>query len=619
LSTTEPIIIPIEGDASDFTADAAKVNASLDKMAAHTKAAGATTTTSMKAAGLSITDLRSAYMIAADAARVAGQVWQATGQEFVNYAEQVKNMSRSLGASAEETSRLIQVADDVRVSYDTLKIAMKEAQKDGIDPNIEGLAKLADQYVKLQSPTEKTKFLLDKFGKSGMEMGKLMEKGGAGIKKMAGAIDDSLIMTKEGIKAADDYQAALDNMSDSAMAFQISIGKVAIGPVTNAMDNMVESLKVWKSNAEQAGLAWEHFASVNPKVAEGLEKTAKFLREISPAFVIYDTIFGKHTDSVDESTDALGDNSTAIDQNANALEEQKNAVKVAETALNDYKDMLKEVSQANQEAESFLQSYADFQEKYVADHNTAVAMLAKAERDYAESVKENGARSDDALTKLGDIDLAKEAIQDLEATWHESTNKMIYDMAMAKVSVDGLTNAEFAATQDLAVQMGLRTQAQADEAKAMMDKAQTIADGIALQEDVMREKSETDAELLRLEEEKKAAAEGTTTAIVDGSAVSAEALGTVAQAVDSATQSYMAMAQAAWDAAAAAQSAAGSSSSSGSSGGSSPDERDGSSVSSSSVSKNSTLNISIHNPRGENSASSVRRALKLTSYLGHPI
>jgi len=98
LSTTEPIVIPIEGDASDFTADAAKVNASLDKMAAHTKAAGATTTTSMKAAGLSITDLRSAYMIAADAARVAGQVWQATGQEFVNYAEQVKNMSRSLGA-----------------------------------------------------------------------------------------------------------------------------------------------------------------------------------------------------------------------------------------------------------------------------------------------------------------------------------------------------------------------------------------------------------------------------------------------------------------------------------------------------------------------------------------
>jgi hypothetical protein len=104
------------------------------------------------------------------------------------------------------------------------------------------------------------------------------------------------------------------------------------------------------------------------------------------------------------------------------------------------------------------------------------------------------------------------------------------------------------------------------------------------------------------------------------SAQQAESMGVVKEAVDSATQSYIAMAQAAWDAASAAQSAAGSSSSSGSSGGSSPDERDSSSSTpSSSASKNSTLNISIYNPRGDNSANSIRKALKQTSYLGHPI
>jgi len=596
LSTTEPIIIPIEGDPSDFVKDSAKVNAELDKMAKGTKAASGANTgmaSSAKAASFSITDLRSAYMIAADAARVAGQVWQATGQEFVNYAEQVKNMSRSLGASAEETSRLIQVADDVRVSYDTLKIAMKEAQKDGIDPNIEGLAKLSDQYLALAPGVDRTKFLLDKFGKSGAEMGKLMEKGGDGIRKMSSSIDDSLIMTEKGIKASDDYQKALDNWNESIQAVKMSIGRDLLPVMTDLLDHTSLHTRALEIMEEQ-GLSTYHamgtvgYAAAYKLASEELEVSRNAETAAS---------------SVDQFSEAAVDN--------------KDAVKEAETALNDYKDMLKEVSEANQEAESFMQSYADFSKGYAEDHADAIQTLHNA---YADLDNAMGDGNEDEIQSASEaVDEAKAAVQDLEATWHESTNKMIYDMAMAKVSVDGLTNAEFAATQDLAVQMGLRTQAQADEAKAMMEKAQTIADGIALQEDVMREKSETDAELLRLEEEKKAAAEGTTTAIVDGSAVSAEALGTVAQAVDSATQSYMAMAQAAWDAAAAAQSAAGSSSSSGSSGGSSPDERDGSSVSSSSVSKNSTLNISIHNPRGENSANSVRRALKLTSYLGHPI
>jgi len=600
LSTTEPIVIPIEGDASDFTADAAKVNASLDKMAAHTKAAGATTTTSMKAAGLSITDLRSAYMIAADAARVAGQVWQATGQEFVNYAEQVKNMSRSLGASAEETSRLIQVADDVRVSYDTLKIAMKEAQKDGIDPNIEGLAKLADEYVKLQSPTEKTKFLLDKFGKSGMEMGKLMEKGGDGIRKMSEGISKNLLVTEEGIKASDDYQKSLDTLNESWEGLSLTLGRAFVPAMNDAL-NVI--------NADITALM-----TFNEEVLSGKKTLGEWAGDIinNNPIKLFGLTIGKVTEAEEGFNQVLDDNSDAVVDN-------KEAIKTAEEALKTYKDMLEEVSQANQDAESFIQSYADFSKGYAEDHADAIEQVRDAERELAEATKEYGAESQQALDAAGNVEEARNGIQELEASWHEATNKMIYDMTLAKVSVDGLTDAEFAATQDLAVQMGIRTQAQADEAKAAMDKATALADGIAMQEDVMKEKAETDAELLRLEEEKKAAAEGTTTAIVDGSAVSAEALGTVAQAVDSATQSYQAMAQAAWDAAAAAQSAAGSSSSSGSSGGSSPDERDGSSVSSSSVSKNSTLNISIHNPRGENSASSVRRALKLTSYLGHPI
>ena len=88
MTTTEPVIIPIEGDANDFIADAKKVQAEMDAMSKKLKEAGVSqsaynkavasakgttqqTTEAVKKSSISITDLRSAYMIAADAARVA--------------------------------------------------------------------------------------------------------------------------------------------------------------------------------------------------------------------------------------------------------------------------------------------------------------------------------------------------------------------------------------------------------------------------------------------------------------------------------------------------------------------------------------------------------------------
>ena len=426
-----------------------------------------------------------------------------------------------------------------------------------------------------------------------------MEQGGDKIRKMSAEIDGSLVLTEEAIKASDDYQKAVDNLNDSMDALKIQIGNELIPTVTKLTEGLNNGLNVYKK--------------FYIEVIKGDKSIGEFNDELRDSGATFD-IWGWH---LAESDGGIKELTTSLDDNSDALGDNKDAIKAADDALKDYKDMLNEVSQANQEAESFIQSYADFSKNYAEEHAAAVEQVRDAERELADATKEYGAESQQALDAAGNVEDARNGIQELEASWHEATNKMIYDMTLAKVSVGGLTDAEFAATQDLAVQMGIRTQAQADEAKAAMEKAAALAEGIAMQEDVMKEKAEQDAELLRLEEEKKLAAEGTTTAIVDGSAVSTEALGTVAQAVDSATQSYIAMAQAAWDAAAAAQSAAGSSSStSGGTGGLSPDERGSSS--STTMDKSSTFNISIHNPVGDNSANSIRRTLKQTSYLGFP-
>lgn len=469
---------------------------------ARERAAGSASQDAARTAAMGWTEFRSAYSTVLDVVQVGRQIWQATGQEFVNYAEQVKNMSRALGASAEETSRIIQVADDVRISYDSLKVAMKEAQKDGIEPNIENLAKLADQYKAIQSPAERTKFLLETFGKSGLEMGKLMERGGDGIRAMSDAIDESLIMTEKGIKASDDYQRSLDDFNDTLASIKLTVGEELV-PVMNAF------LRIVLTDIEAVGVFRDVLAG-NKSLAEAAREVADIIND--NGFEIFGLQIGNITEEVEQSTEAFEASDDAIAGQADAL-------KAAEQALKDYKDALEATSRANQDAERFIQSYADSQKNYEKSHAEATQRLndAIAEGD-TEAIEE-----------------ARKAIQELEAQWHESTNKMIYDMVLAKVSVDGLTDAEFKATQQLAVQMGIRTQAQADEAIEMMEKATAIADGIALQEDVMREKNEQDAKMLELEAAKEAAAAETTQTIVDGNSAAMQSEQALTASIDAAS------------------------------------------------------------------------------------
>ena len=492
------IEIPITSDSKQFIDTVDRVNKKLKDLeglakenAALASKVSQSQTQAAKTATMSWTDFRSAYQVALDVVRVGQQVWAATGGEFVKYAEQVKNLSRNIGVSAEDASRLIQIGDDVRISYESMSTAMKIAQKQGIDVSIDGLTKLADKYKSLAPGVERTQFLMKTFGRSGLEMGKLLEQGGAGVTKMSAEVEKALVLTDESIKKSDEYQRSVDTLSDSFLALKVSVGSYLVGPATDLLNDERDHIRAREILAEQ-GKNWLFTSNKEDLAALALAKSER--EAADAAFLLKEGIEGV-TGSGDE--------------NEKALTSQKAAVEAAGKAFDDYKKMLDEVSQANQDAESFIQSYADSQKDYEKTHAESAAKLQQA-------IKEGD--------KEG-IAEAQKGIQDLEASWHESTQKMIYDMALAKVSVDGLTNAEFKATQELAVQMGIRTQAEADAAIVMMDKATAIADGIALQEDVMNEKAMTDANLLQLENDKKAAAEGTTAAIVQGATVGSAALG----------------------------------------------------------------------------------------------
>ena len=148
--------------------------------------------------------------------------------ETVAYATEIDNMSRLLGLSTEETSRLVQASDDLFISQETLSTSLQAATRKGIDVSIEGLKKLADEYNSLPEGVTRSKFVLDIFGRSGAEMGKLMEQGAAGIDAATAAIADNMIITQNSMADIMNYKRSVDNLNDAWFGLKLTIGQQVI-------------------------------------------------------------------------------------------------------------------------------------------------------------------------------------------------------------------------------------------------------------------------------------------------------------------------------------------------------------------------------------------------------
>ncbi len=148
--------------------------------------------------------------------------------ETVAYATEIDNMSRLLGISTEETSRLVQASDDLFISQETLKSGLQAAARQGIDVSIDGLKQLSEQYLSLQAGAERSEFVLKTFGRSGAEMGKLMEVGAEGIDAATAAIADNMIITQESMTSIMNYKRSVDNLNDAWFGLKMTIAQEVI-------------------------------------------------------------------------------------------------------------------------------------------------------------------------------------------------------------------------------------------------------------------------------------------------------------------------------------------------------------------------------------------------------
>jgi hypothetical protein len=200
--------------------------------------------------------LAATAVITAGAAVVAGL--NAAKDAAQEYDQAVYQMSLTTGTSAQATSRLIQVMDDAGISQETLTRALKIGVKNGVEPSIEGLAALSDQYLALAPGIDRDNFLLEKFGRNGLEMARAMTLGGDALLRMNGQIESGLVVTQEAIQQSEEYRKNVDALNDSWEAFKISIGNQVIPVLNDVISSNLEWSDAMKEAAIQTGSTNDH-------------------------------------------------------------------------------------------------------------------------------------------------------------------------------------------------------------------------------------------------------------------------------------------------------------------------------------------------------------------------
>lgn len=223
---------------------------------------------------------------------------------FKDYTLQVADLSRLTGTSMEETSRMIQVADDLGISYEGLQKSLWFAAKQGIEVNLEALGRMSDEYNGFSSAAERATFLAKNFGRGGAEMGKLLQVGSEGQKQLTASVEAGLIVTEKSRQKALEYTFAVDQLSDAWYGLKVSIGQALVPLLTGVLTDIPDALNDQAVAMQLAKSAGEEWASISPALRAGYLDQAAAQREAFTALKMHQSALDGDTEATDAATAA---------------------------------------------------------------------------------------------------------------------------------------------------------------------------------------------------------------------------------------------------------------------------------------------------------------------------
>lgn len=380
----------------------------------------------------SFTELRSALGLAQDALRTIGDAYEATVGKAMRYAQQVRDLTSISGQSVEDTARFIQVLDDYQLTVEDAETATRKLTEEGLAPNIETLATLSDQYLRLGTAQEKNEFILKNLGRSGLQWVNILNQGSAAIKANAAAVDQALIPNQKLLDQAETLRKRQDALADSANGLAITVGNKAIP----ALDLYVST---WLD------------------ISNGLT-TGKF--------------------NIDNTAAAMNGLLETLGLVPPAMEDTSESMKKTWLSAADLEEKLKEIAAANEamvgsimtvqaEMDSFAESNANLEERQ-AD------LLNQMEELRQQGVEE---MSDEMVALQREYANTGEEIEKLADKHDEAMKRIVFDLLMAKLEADGLTSAEFNIALAAGEALGVMDSAAVEMAQRFDALAEALAGG----------------------------------------------------------------------------------------------------------------------------------------------
>lgn len=169
-------------------------------------------------------------------------------------------VQRATGATAQNASALVAIADDFGLGADQIADALGKLAKNAdsktlaefgvqLAKNADGttdlygtLVNLSEVFTTIQDPTERARLANAAFGKSWQNLLPILEQGRAGLQDAYQAIGDGQIRTQEQIDASEELRLTFDALGDAAGGLSITVG-TALVPVLQSLSNAALTTK----------------------------------------------------------------------------------------------------------------------------------------------------------------------------------------------------------------------------------------------------------------------------------------------------------------------------------------------------------------------------------------
>lgn len=363
--------------------------------------------------------------------------------EYMEYASAVRLQANLSGQSAEEASRYIQVLDDYKISTQEALQATRALTNSGHAPSIETLAKLSDEYLKINGVEEKNAFILKNLGRGGVQWVEMLGKGSKALLEQGAAVDKNLILSQKMIDQVRLQEISVHHLTDTWAGFTYFLSSRGFPTIRNFTDGLNVYL-----------MAITDSDPAHRTMAESFEWATKKLAEEEQAML-----------ATTDATDGLA-------------ESQEKAGKAAKTLTDIYTGLLSSMFSIQSTNDSYQQSVKDMAQKdrdLAAEKEELIAAMDREKQagkltsdeyaNYISKLKEVGdAQRENAMAKIEAEEENKKAAQ-----------QRVYDLAQQKLAADGVvTSGEYEYLQNLAVQYGLVTQETADQAIAEEQRAEAL-------------------------------------------------------------------------------------------------------------------------------------------------